>query len=104
MADTNLAEDQNNVPAQKQEKPVSRNVTRLDTRRAIKNVMDLEQKRIEQGLPDNYPNVIEKKEQETEAARVQALGGTEGSKEVRASMADIMKDEEERADEKDEAA
>jgi len=104
MADTNLAEDQNNAPAQNKETTTPRDVVGLDTRRAIKNVMDLEQERVEKGLPDNYPDVIKKRKQEAESARVQALGGTEGSEEVKASMADIMKDEEERADEKGEAA
>ncbi len=140
MTNTNLAEDQNNTPAQDQEATTPSNVIRLDTRRAINDVINMRQKRltnitldsavaedkvragywretagepdsvksviedamkvekgrVEQGLPDATQSVIEKKRQEAETARVQALGGAEGSEETKASMADIMKVEEER--------
>ena len=108
MTDTNTAEDMN-IPEKNKgadiiqfpkRKKVDVRVMGEGSREAVEDVMAVEQERVEQGLPDISKAVIKKREQKAEAARVEALGGTKGSEDVRASMSTIMKDEEERTGEK----
>jgi hypothetical protein len=109
MVNTNLAEDRSNAPEESKgadiiqfpkRKKVDVKVMGEGSHEAIADVMDVEQERVEQGLPDDSKAVIEKIKQRAETARLEALGGTEGSEDVRAWISTIMKDEEERTGEK----
>ncbi len=108
MTNHNIAEDMN-IPEKAQEdnviqfpkrKKVDVRVMGEGPHEAIADVMAVEQERVEQGLPDDSKAVIEKIKQKAEATRLKALGGTEGSEDVRAWISTIMKDEEERTGEK----